>query len=86
MFLEFASTTSTCKLRVFSKKEKYYYIFFLGTAASARGQGLCSKMVKHDQSIAAKEGLPIWLEAATEYAFKVYLELRFVLIEEMKFG
>ncbi len=86
MGVELTDATAACKERALANDKKYYYIFFLGTASSARGQGLCSKMVRHYQEMAAKEGVPIWLEAATEYCHNLYLKLGFVDMGEIKLG
>ncbi len=86
MSKELGGATSTCKKKVLSKGDKYYYIFFLGTHVDARGRGLCSQVVKHYQAAATKEQLPIYLEAGTEYCFKLYQKLGFVLVDNIKLG
>jgi ribosomal protein S18 acetylase RimI-like enzyme len=83
---DLTSLSKACKLKYLQPGEKYYYIFFLGTLESARGKGMCSKVVRHYQDIARKEGATIWLEAATEYARILYARLGFVTLEELKVG
>ncbi|KAH9215364.1 hypothetical protein DL95DRAFT_408546 [Leptodontidium sp. 2 PMI_412] len=86
MAIETAGLTEGCKSKALENDRNYHYILFLGTSPSTRGQGLCSKLVKHYQTIASKEGVPIWLEAATEYRWRLYLKLVFVTVEELKLG
>lgn len=87
MFVTFPSLTGASKHKIFPKgDEKYYYIFFLGTLEEGRGKGLCSALVKHYQSIAAKGNLPIYLEAADDYCWGVYKKLGFVTLGEIRVG
>ncbi|PVH85718.1 hypothetical protein DL98DRAFT_36787 [Cadophora sp. DSE1049] len=84
MAIETAGLTEACKREALAKDEKYYYIFFLGTLPSSRGKGHCSHLIKYYQSLAAQEGVPIWLEAATEYCWRLYLRLGFVTVQELR--
>jgi hypothetical protein len=86
MLWELTPLTDACKAKGLRKGDKYYYVFFLGTREDARGRGLCSAIVKYYQEIAAREKLPIWLEAATEYCLKMYLKLGFVVVGETVLG
>ena len=86
MAWELPGVSKAYKKKVFQKGEQYYYIYFLGTCKSARGRGLCSELIKHYQSIAAAQGLPIWLEAGTEYAMKLYQKNGFIVVDELPLG
>lgn len=57
--------------------ETYFYVFFLGTRPEGRGKGSCSAMVRHYQARAAETNKPIYLEAATAYAWHLYKKLDF---------
>lgn len=59
MLSDLTPATSACKAKALQSHEKYYYVFFLGTLEEARGKGYCSAMVKHYQSLAARDHLPI---------------------------
>lgn len=61
-------------------------MYFLGTEESARGKGLCSAVVRHYQDIARKEQTPIYLEAGTERAHRLYQKLGFVDTSELLVG
>jgi ribosomal protein S18 acetylase RimI-like enzyme len=78
--------TKACKVKYLKSGEKYYYVFFLGTLESARGKGMCSRIAKHYQDVARKEGVTIWMEAATEYCRKLYERLGFETLEEVRVG
>lgn len=86
MLSELTPATNACKAKALKSHEKYYYVFFLGTLGEARGKGMCSVLVKHYQSIAEREGIPIWMEAATEYCWRLYERLGFVTVKELLIG
>ena len=75
-----------CKKKALRGEKDYYYVWFLGTSKDGRGQGLCSAIVRHYQSIAAKENLPLYMEAGTEYAWGLYKTLGFITVDEMLVG
>lgn len=83
---EIPRLTAACKAKAVEKDERYYYIFFLGTAAEGRGQGLCSALVRHYQDLATKEGASIYLEAATQSCRRLYQRLGFVTVDEIVLG
>ena len=58
---EVAELEGACKAKAIAEGERHYYVFFLGTDESARGKGLCSRIVRGYQERAAKEGCPIWV-------------------------
>lgn len=78
---DLASQIKLCKSKVFGDEDEYLYIFFLGTAESARGRGLCSELVKHYQ-----EKLPLYLEAGTAYCQNLYTMLGFDTVGEFVIG
>lgn len=86
MFWEMAPLTKACKAKALRRDEKYYYVFFLGTREDGRGRGLCSAMVKHYQATAATEQVAIYMEAATEYSWRLYEGLGFVTVDEIVLG
>lgn len=86
MMLELPRLTKACEAKCLGKDDKHYYIFFLGTEESGRGRGLCSAIVRHYQSIAARERLPIYIEAGTEYCWGLYEKLGFQTVGEVLLG
>lgn len=86
MVQELLLLTKACKAKCLREDEEYYCVFFLGTQESGRGKGLCSATVKHYQSIAAREQLPIYMEAATEYCWGLYKKLGFVTVDALLLG
>lgn len=87
MITELSKTETSVKAKVFPNNKPYYYIFFLGTAEPGRGKGLCSAQVREYQDIARKDNnTPIYLEAATEYCWKLYERLGFVTVEVIRLG
>lgn len=87
MISELTVTEASVKAKVFPNNEPYYYILFLGTSQAGRRKGLCSSLVKEYQQIAREDNnTPIYLEAATEYCWKLYERLGFVTVQEMWLG
>ena len=86
MIYEGPAESKRCKKKALHGQKDYYYVFFLGTSKDGRGQGLCSAILKHYQAIAAKENLPIYMEAGTEYAWGLYKSLGFITVDEMLIG
>lgn len=86
LFSEMARETKACKAKALREGEKYFYVFFLGTLEEGRGQGLCSAVVRYYQARATEEQAPIYLEAATEYCWRLYERLGFVTMAEMVLG
>jgi len=86
MLREMPPLQKECKAKCLKEKDKYYYIFFLGTLKEGRGKGLCSTIVRSYQEIAAKDDLPIYLEAANDYCCGLYKTLGFVTVGEFLLG
>lgn len=86
MLSEYGSMADAFKAKALAGQEKYYYIFFLGTRADARGRGLFSAIVRRYQEIASREELPILLEAMTESCMRLHLKLGWEVVEEMIIG
>ena len=86
MIFELTPLNDACKTKALKQDERYYYVFFLGTLKKGRGRGLCSALVRHYQSVAARDNLPIYLEAATEYCLGLYRKLGFVVVGETWLG
>lgn len=61
-------------------------MFFLGTREDGRGRGLCSALVRRYQAMAAREQVPVYMEAATEYSWRLYERLGFVTVDEIVLG
>ena len=78
--------STVCREKALQGEKNYYYVFFLGTSKDGRGQGLCSAILKNYQEIATKDQLPIYMEAATEYACKLYEGLGFSVVDEIIIG
>ncbi|PVH88973.1 hypothetical protein DL98DRAFT_508815 [Cadophora sp. DSE1049] len=74
------------KAKALGGQKRYYYVFFTATDAAARGQGLCSKLIRKFQDIAQKDGLPIWIEGTTDNSARVYAKCGFELIERITVG
>ena len=55
----------------------FWYLFFVATREDARGKGLSSALIGKLQERAGRDGLPVWLEATTEYSARVYAKLGF---------
>ena len=86
MLRELSPATAAVKAKTLKKGEKYYYVFFLGTREEGRGKGLCSAIVKRYQDLAKRDGVPIYMEAATEYCWGLYKKLGFMTVEEIWLG
>ncbi|RDW85136.1 hypothetical protein BP6252_02726 [Coleophoma cylindrospora] len=82
---EYTPVSDKAKVKALGKS-KYYYVFFIGTSADSRKQGLASIVIKDFQAQAAAEKLPVWLEATTTYSRDLYEKLGFQVVEEMVIG
>ena len=76
MLLQYPALLKRMKKSTFTpaqlKSIDFYYVFFLGTLETARGQGLASAWMRRCQEQARKEGKPIWLESSTENSRDLY--------------
>jgi hypothetical protein len=86
MLGEFPPLSDACKAKGLKGRKDYYYVFFVGTASSARGQGLCSAIIRSYQERAEKDKKPLWLEGTTEYSMNLYAKLGFEMIDEIVLG
>jgi GNAT superfamily N-acetyltransferase len=88
MLLEFEPLTASARSLALSTNErnKYFYVFFVGTRLDRRGRGLASALLRHYQSHATDAQLPIWLEATTAKSRDIYLRLGFEVVEEIVVG
>ncbi|KAF8852779.1 hypothetical protein BDZ45DRAFT_97582 [Acephala macrosclerotiorum] len=86
MIFEFPPMTDRCKRKGMPGIENYYYVFLTATHTSARGRGLCPKLLKYWQEIATRDKVPLWLEATTEKSMRVYSRCGFEIVEEMRCG
>ena len=79
ILFEYPNLLKKLKASTFSKQQiksiDYYYVFFLGTLESARGQGLASAWLRRCQETAWKDEKAIWLESSTEHSRDLYLRL-----------
>ena len=86
MLLEFEPQTASARSLALARKEKYFYIFFVGTREDCRGRGLASSLIRHYQKIATEANVPVWLEATTAKSRDIYLKLGFEVVEEIVLG
>ncbi|KAK0110444.1 hypothetical protein ONS96_002055 [Cadophora gregata f. sp. sojae] len=86
MLGELGPKVDAVKAKALGGQKKYYYIFFSATDAEARGQGLCSKLIREFQAIAQKDCLPIWIEGTTDSSARVYAKCGFELVERITIG
>ena len=79
MLREFEPATKRVRRRVLAEAgvKDFYYLFFVATREDARGKGLSSALIGKLQERAGRDGLPVWLEATTEYSARVYAKLGF---------
>ncbi|KAG9233612.1 hypothetical protein BJ875DRAFT_511628, partial [Amylocarpus encephaloides] len=79
--------TMQCREDILNSQQ-YYYLYQIGTLPSARGQGLCSCILKHFKGMVIREGLgyPIWLEATSEAGKQVYEKAGWKVIGEVMIG
>ena len=86
MLFEFEPRAATARSLALTPREKYYYVFFIGTRQDCRGRGLASALMRHYQGLATKANLPVWLEATTAKSRDIYLKLGFEVVEEIVLG
>ncbi|RDL40766.1 Acyl-CoA N-acyltransferase [Venustampulla echinocandica] len=86
MLREFTPLADACKEKGLAGCKDYYYVFLVATREDARGKGLCSAIIRYWQETAAREGVPIWLEATTEHSMHIYSKCGFKIVEEMVIG
>jgi ribosomal protein S18 acetylase RimI-like enzyme len=83
---ETAPLGDAARAKVLTKKEPYFYLWFIATATEHRGKGLSSELLRRIQGRAQQAGLPVWLEASTEYSYRLYEKLGFELVERLVLG
>ena len=76
MLFEFEPATKAVRKSVLGSRP-FYYLFFIATREDARGKGLSSALIGEVQGRAEGEGVPVWLEATTEFSAGVYGRLGF---------
>ena len=86
MLFDYGGVADASEAKAFNGQHKHYYIFLVGTMAECEGRGLGTSIVKYWQEIAAREGVPVFLEASTEYSMKLYLKLGFEIVDEGVIG
>ncbi|KAI6833686.1 hypothetical protein KC332_g4323 [Hortaea werneckii] len=86
MLGEYQPLADSMKAKGLKGAKRYYYVFFLATNKMARGKGLSSALLRRVQAIARSEGLPVWLEATTEYSWKLYSHLGFETVDQVTLG
>lgn len=86
MLVEFTGLSEKAKKTGLKGEKRFYYIFFIATREDQRGKGLSSELIKNLKERAAKEALPIWLEATTEKSMSLYSRLGFEIVERMVLG
>lgn len=88
MLLDYQSQSDACKKRGLPREfqGRYWYLFFIGTVAEARGRGLASKIIRKQQVVARREGLGMWLEATTAGSREVYRKCGFGVVGQFVLG
>jgi N-acetylglutamate synthase-like GNAT family acetyltransferase len=86
MLIEFEPRTASARSGAIAKKEKYFYLFFIGTREDCQGRGHASTLIRHHQILATEANLPIWLEATTAKSRDIYLKLGFKVVQEIVIG
>ncbi|KAK5132609.1 hypothetical protein LTR08_008808 [Meristemomyces frigidus] len=86
MLAEFGPMTDAVKAKGLKGRTKYYYVFFVATHAEARGRGHSSALIRDAQARATEQGVPLWIEATTEYSWRLYESLGFETVERMALG
>lgn len=91
MLIDFQLQSNAAKRKGLGTTKRYHYLFFIATAADARGKGLCSGIIRQFQNRvqnAAKpeDRIPIWLEASTARSQRVYARCGFTLVQTMTMG
>lgn len=86
MLLEYTSLTDAVKYKALQSQKRFYYVFFVGTLHEHRGKGLSSALIRHIQAQAARDQLPVWLEATTAYSHLLYQKLGFDTVDEIVLG
>ncbi|KAL3476002.1 hypothetical protein BJX99DRAFT_151464 [Aspergillus californicus] len=85
MLGDYSGATDTVKKRALGK-QKYFYVFVVGTEYEHQGKGLAKTLMQSVQDDASRLELPIWLEATTERSRQLYLSLGFEDVEEITIG
>jgi ribosomal protein S18 acetylase RimI-like enzyme len=88
MIMEYEPETDKLrrKAMINGTHQNCYYVFFVATSAEHRGRGLSSALLREAQATAAQNGLPLWLEATTEYSWKLYSKLGFETVGTLVLG
>lgn len=85
MLFEFGTKTDKAKAKHL-KVKRYYYLFFIAVSPNHQRKGYASTLLKSLQGRAAKENLPIWLEASTEGSMQVYAKNGFKTVDTLFIG
>ncbi|KAF4555211.1 Hypothetical protein D9617_3g022830 [Elsinoe fawcettii] len=86
MLWEYEPKTAAARAKALGSVKSYYYVFFVATRDDSRGNGLSSALLQEAQRMATLEGLPVWLEATTEYSSRIYSKLEFKIVETIMLG
>lgn len=86
MLFEYTSLTDAAKYKALHNRKRFYYVFFVGTLHEYRGKGLSSALIRDIQAQAARDQLPVWLEATTSYSHQLYQKLGFDTVGEIVLG
>lgn len=86
MLGEYEPATAEVRKAALGSVREFYYLFFVATREDARGKGLSSALIGKLQERAKQEGVPVWLEATTEYSAKVYAKLGFERVGPVVLG
>ncbi|CAK3849354.1 Acyl- N-acyltransferase [Lecanosticta acicola] len=86
MLWDFQAQSDKMKKKHLQGIKDYWYLFFIATEEEARGQGLATRIIARYQNFAAKDGLPIWLEATTAHSRDIYLRCGFKQLDQLVMG
>ena len=86
MLVEYGQLSDAAKAKGLGEPKTYYYVFFVATEEKSRGKGLSSALIRKAQENARRDSLPLWLEATTEYSWKLYEKLGFETVDRWVLG
>ncbi|KAI0204388.1 hypothetical protein F4808DRAFT_340836 [Astrocystis sublimbata] len=86
VLFEHGAAVKRVKKKAFASKEKYWYLFIIGTDPNRQRQGLGATLLEHVKALAQRDGRPVWLEASNPNARLLYLKQGFEDVEKFTLG